>query len=42
VTSPNGTTEAALKVLSGEDGLLSKLREAIEKAKKRSIEIANN
>ena len=42
VTSPNGTTEAALKVLSGEDGLLSKLREAIEKAKKRSIEISNN
>ncbi len=42
VTSPNGTTEAALKVLSGDDGLLSKLREAIEKAKKRSIEIANN
>ena len=42
VTSPNGTTEAALKVLSGDDGLLNKLREAIEKAKKRSIEIANN
>ena len=42
VTSPNGTTEAALKVLSGDDGLLSKLREAIEKAKKRSIEISNN
>ena len=42
VTSPNGTTEAALKVLCDDDGLLSKLREAIEKAKKRSIEIANN
>ena len=42
VTSPNGTTEAALKVLSGDDGLLSKLMEAIDKAKKRSIEIANN
>ena len=42
VTSPNGTTEAALKVLCDDDGLLNKLREAIEKAKKRSIEIANN
>lgn len=42
VTSPNGTTEAALKVLCDDDGLLSKLREAIEKAKKRSIEISNN
>ncbi len=42
VTSPNGTTEAALKVLCDNDGLLSKLREAIEKAKKRSIEISNN
>ncbi len=42
VTSPNGTTEAALKILCDNEGLLSKLREAIEKAKKRSIEIANN
>ena len=42
VTSPNGTTEAALKVLCDDDGLLSKLREAVEKAKKRSIEISNN
>ena len=42
VTSPNGTTEAALKVLYEDDNLLSKLREAIEKAKKRSIEISNN
>ena len=42
VTSPNGTTEAALKVLCDNDGLLSKLREAIEKAKKRSIELSNN
>ena len=42
VTSPNGTTEAALKVLCDDDGLLGKLREAIEKAKKRSIEISNN
>ncbi len=42
VTSPNGTTEAALKVLCDDDGLLSKLREAIGKAKKRSIEISNN
>ena len=42
VTSPNGTTESALKVLCDDDGLLSKLREAIEKAKKRSIEISNN
>jgi pyrroline-5-carboxylate reductase len=42
VTSPNGTTEAALEVLCDDNGLLSKLREAIEKAKKRSIEISNN
>ena len=42
VTSPNGTTEAALKVLCDDDGLLSKLREAIVKARKRSIEISNN
>ena len=42
VTSPNGTTEAALKVLCDDDGLLDKLREAIEQAKKRSIEISNN
>ena len=42
VTSPNGTTEAALRVLCDDDGLLSKLKEAIKKAKKRSIEIANS
>ena len=42
MTSPNGTTEAALRVLCDDDGLLSKLKEAIKKAKKRSIEIANS
>ena len=36
MTSPNGTTEAALKVLCDDDGLLGKLREAVEKAKKEA------
>ena len=43
VTSPNGTTEAGLKVLlDSETGLLDKLREVIMEAKKRSIEISDN
>tara|TARA_B100000214_G_scaffold362530_1_gene327059 strand:- start:865 stop:1695 length:831 start_codon:yes stop_codon:yes gene_type:complete len=43
VTSPNGTTEAGLKVLlDNETGLLDKLRKAIMEAKKRSIEISDN
>jgi len=43
VTSPNGTTEAGLKILlDNETGLFDKLREAIIEAKKRSIEISDN
>ena len=43
VTSPNGTTEAGLKILlDNETGLFNKLREAIIEAKKRSIEISDN
>ena len=43
VTSPNGTTEAGLKVLlDNKTGLLDKLIEAIMEAKKRSIEISDN
>ena len=42
VTSPNGTTEAALKVLIDNNSFFNKLSEAIDMAKKRSIEIANN
>ena len=43
VTSPNGTTEAGLKILiDTETGLLNKLRQTITEAKKRSIEISNN
>ena len=43
VTSPNGTTEAGLRVLAeNKRGLLDKLREAIIEAKNRSIEISNN
>ena len=43
VTSPNGTTEAGLKVLSdNKTGLLDKLRKAIIEAKNRSIEISDN
>ena len=43
VTSPNGTTEAGLKVLlDSKTDLLDKLREAIIEAKKRSIEISDN
>ena len=42
VTSPNGTTEAGLKILIGnKTGLLDKLRQAILGAKKRSKEISD-
>ena len=43
VTSPNGTTEAGLRILvDNETGLLKKLRQTILEAKKRSIEISDN
>jgi len=43
VTSPNGTTEAGLKVLTNDKtGLLDKLRKTIIEAKNRSIEISDN
>ncbi|MEN3974624.1 pyrroline-5-carboxylate reductase [Emcibacter sp. SYSU 3D8] len=40
VTSPNGTTEAALNVLMGENGLAPLLRHAIEAAARRSKELS--
>jgi pyrroline-5-carboxylate reductase len=39
VTSPNGTTAAALAVLMADDGLGPLLEEAVEAAKSRSIEL---
>lgn len=39
VTSPNGTTAAALGVLMGEDRLKNLVRDAVEAAKLRSIEL---
>ncbi|HEX5379620.1 MAG TPA: pyrroline-5-carboxylate reductase [Phenylobacterium sp.] len=39
VTSPNGTTEAALKVLMGEGGLEPLLRDAVAAAARRSKEL---
>ena len=39
VTSPGGTTEAALNVLLGEHGLPSLMREAVGKAVRRSKEL---
>lgn len=39
VTSPNGTTAAALAVLMGEDRLTNLLTEAVEAARLRSIEL---
>jgi pyrroline-5-carboxylate reductase len=39
VTSPGGTTAAALSVLMGEGGLQPLLTRAVEAAKKRSIEL---
>lgn len=40
VTSPNGTTAAALEVLMGEDGMCDLLSKAIMAAKKRSEELS--
>jgi pyrroline-5-carboxylate reductase len=40
VTSPNGTTEAALKILMGEDGLQQLMTEAVAAAARRSRELA--
>ena len=40
VTSPNGTTAAALAVLMGEERLTTLLTEAVEAARLRSIELA--
>ena len=40
VTSPGGTTEAALNVLMDEDGLASLMRRALEAAAKRSKELS--
>lgn len=41
VTSPNGTTAAALSVLMGENRLRDLVTEAVEAAKKRSVELAD-
>ena len=40
VTSPNGTTQAALESFS-EDGLRSIVRHAVEAARSRSIELSH-
>jgi pyrroline-5-carboxylate reductase len=40
VTSPGGTTEAALAVLMGEDGLAALMRRAVDAATRRSRELA--
>lgn len=40
VTSPNGTTEAALRILMAEDGLPALLRRAVDAATRRSRELA--
>ena len=39
VTSPNGTTAAALDVLMGDDRLKNLLSEAVEAARARSVEL---
>ena len=39
VTSPNGTTAAALAVLMGEDRLKALVTEAVEAARLRSVEL---
>jgi pyrroline-5-carboxylate reductase len=39
VTSPNGTTAAALSVLMGEERLTKLVAEAVEAARLRSIEL---
>lgn len=41
VTSPNGTTHAALQILMGDNGLQSLLTEAVAAATKRSRELAS-
>ena len=40
VTSPNGTTHAALQVLMADDGLQRLMTEAVAAASKRSAELA--
>ena len=40
VTSPNGTTQAALEVLMADGGFPDLLRDAVEAATKRSRELA--
>jgi pyrroline-5-carboxylate reductase len=40
VTSPNGTTHAALQVLMAEGGLVKLMREAVSAAARRSRELA--
>ncbi len=42
VTSPNGTTEAALKVLMADDGLGPLLRKAVAAAANRSRELSKS
>jgi pyrroline-5-carboxylate reductase len=39
VTSPNGTTAAALGVLMGEDRLKTLLTDAVEAARRRGVEL---
>ncbi|MFQ5959448.1 MAG: pyrroline-5-carboxylate reductase dimerization domain-containing protein, partial [Alphaproteobacteria bacterium] len=41
VTSPGGTTQAALEVLMGEDGLQPLLSRAVARAAERSRELAD-
>jgi pyrroline-5-carboxylate reductase len=41
VTSPNGTTEAALRVFMGEQRLEKLVDEAVEAARQRSIELGS-
>src|SRR5690606_3104419 len=42
VTSPNGTTAAALSVLMGEDRLKTLLTEAVEAARARGVELGRS
>jgi pyrroline-5-carboxylate reductase len=39
VTSPGGTTEAALKVLMANDGLVALMKRAVHAARKRAEEL---
>jgi pyrroline-5-carboxylate reductase len=41
VTSPNGTTQAALDVLMGDDRLGKLVAEAVDAARRRSIELGS-